>query len=868
MLTGPKAAQERAGDAPPANQANGAAADEGQAAQDKRAWLGNALEFLPDATFVIDLDKRVVAWNRACETMTGVKKEVLLGHGDYAYAEAFYGERRPGLIDLVDTPLPEVEAHYKYVQRKGDAIYAESYVPRLRSGQGAHLWGAAAPLFDQEGRRRGAIEVIRDVTELKRVDQALRDSEERLRKVQRVAHVGFLDWDLRTNKIFLSDETCALTGFRPEGQVTTPDFVAQSVHPDDVAYAGQNLNLAIADSKPYDIVHRHLRPDGGIVWVHAQAEISRDENGAPARLLGTIVDITEQKGVEEALRESERKYRELVEHANSIILHWSRDGRVLFLNEFGQRFFGYSETEIVGRHVMGTIVPETETSGRDLRQLMDEICRNPAAFEQNVNENLRRNGEHVWVAWTNKVVLDQQGQVKEILSIGADITERKRAEARVLRLNHLYAALSRLNQTVVRATNRETLFRETCRIAVEHGPFRMAWIGLIDEQVALVMPVAFAGDEQGYLAKLSIAYQDEELGRGPTGTAIREGRCVLCQDIAADPLMVAWRQAALQCGFRASAAVPIRQGGRVIGALTGYAGESQLFDAEEEALLVEIGQVISYALDGLVREAQRQQAEATMHQLNLELEQRVRLRTVELNATNEQLRSKNSELKGFAYTVSHDLKAPLRGIAGYASELDRKHRAGLSERARFCLSQILTATSNLDHLIEDLLQYSRLDAETPSVTEVNLPDLVAGILRDRQLVITEQHIEVAVDIPFPTLQTWERGLLSVLANLIDNGIKYSRKATPPRLRIAAEMLDRSWRMTVNDNGIGFDMKYHDRIYGLFNRLVRMEEFEGTGAGLAIVKKVLDKVGGTVRAESSPGAGATFIVDIPKPPKAA
>ena len=581
-----------------------------------------------------------------------------------------------------------------------------------------------------------------------------------------------------------------------------------------------------------------------------------------------IVDITQQKSVEEALRESERKYRELVEHANSIILHWSRDGRVLFLNEFGQRFFGYSETEIVGRDVMGTIVPESERNGRNLRQLMDQICKNPEAFEQNINENVRRNGEHVWVAWTNKVVLDPQGQVTEILSIGADITERRRAEARVLRLNHLYAALSRLNQTIVRATDRDTLFRETCRIAVEHGQFRMAWIGLIDEAVALVRPVAFAGDEQGYLSDLSIAYQDEALGRGPTGTAIREGRCVLCQDIASAPRMVAWRTAALQRGFRASAAVPIRQGGRVIGAMTGYAGESQVFDAEEEALLVEIGQVISYALDGLVHEAQRRQAEENLQQLNVELEERVRVRTVELNASNEQLRAKNSELKGFAYTVSHDLKAPLRGIAGYASELDRKHRTGLGERARFCLSQILTATSNLDHLIEDLLQYSRLDAETPSITEVNLQKLVEGILRDRQLVITEQHIEVAVDLPFPTLRTWERGLVSVLTNLIDNGIKYSRKASPPRLRIAAEMLEATWRLTVNDNGIGFDMKYHDRIFGLFNRLVRMEEFEGTGAGLAIVKKVLDKVGGRVRAESSPGAGATFIVDIPKPNKAA
>ncbi|MGD0784785.1 MAG: PAS domain-containing sensor histidine kinase [Sedimentisphaerales bacterium] len=140
-----------------------------------------------------------------------------------------------------------------------------------------------------------------------------------------------------------------------------------------------------------------------------------------------IVDADRERA-EDALRKSEQKYRELVMLANSIILRWTRDGRITFLNEFGQRFFGYTEAEICGRHVVGTIVPASESSGRNLPSLMDEICENPAAFEQNINENMRRNGEHVWIAWTNKIVLDPQGQVAEILSIGVDITERKRAQ--------------------------------------------------------------------------------------------------------------------------------------------------------------------------------------------------------------------------------------------------------------------------------------------------------------------------------------------------------------------------------------------------------------------------------------------------------
>ncbi len=269
--------------------------------------LFNIIEFLPNATLAVDRDQRVIAWNQACEVMTGIKKEEMLGQSNYAYAEPLYGERRPMLIDLLDRPSPEVEAGYKYVKRSGNAIYGESFAPGLRGGEGAHLWGVAVPLFDQEGRRSGSIEILQDVTELKHV--------------------------------------------------------------------------------------------------------------------------------EEALRESERKYRELVEQANSIILRWTSSGEITFLNEFGQRFFGFSNEEILGRHVIGTIVPPNETDGRDLRQLMERICADPKAFEQNVNENMRRNGERVWISWSNRVVLDGRGQVAEILSVGTDITERRRAEEEIRRLH-------------------------------------------------------------------------------------------------------------------------------------------------------------------------------------------------------------------------------------------------------------------------------------------------------------------------------------------------------------------------------------------------------------------------------------------------
>ena len=226
-----------------------------------------------------------------------------------------------------------------------------------------------------------------------------------------------------------------------------------------------------------------------------------------------------------------------------------------------------------------------------------------------------------------------------------------------------------------------------------------------------------------------------------------------------------------------------------------------------------------------------------------------------------QVRAKNEELKTFAYTVSHDLKAPLRGIVGYSQELERNHQDNLPERAKFCLSQIIVAVKNLDCLIEDLLKYSRLDADKPVFTDVNLADLVQRVLKDRTHAMTFFGTVLTVDVPPLMRHTWERGLLQVLSNLIDNAIKYSQKASPPQLTIRAETTAGGWRITVADNGIGFDMKYHDRIFGLFNRLVRAGEYEGTGAGLAIVTKLVEKLGGTIRAESAPGKGATFILEL-------
>ncbi|MGA2853057.1 MAG: PAS domain S-box protein [Verrucomicrobiota bacterium] len=279
---------------------------------------------------------------------------------------------------------------------------------------------------DLEHQGRSArVAVLTDITERKRAEEALRRSEEQFRLImENLADlVAVLDLDGR--RLYNSPSYQGILG-DPDKLRGSSSF--EQIHPEDRARVQQAFHETVRTGVGQRMEYRMMDQHGRIRHIESQGSVIRDAQGGVSQVVVVSRDITARREAERALRESEQKYRELVMLANSIILRWSRDGRITFLNEFGQRFFGYTEAEICGRHVVGTIVPASGSNGRNLPSLMDEISANPAAFEQNINENMRRNGEHVWIAWTNRVVRDERGQVAEILSIGTDITARKQVE--------------------------------------------------------------------------------------------------------------------------------------------------------------------------------------------------------------------------------------------------------------------------------------------------------------------------------------------------------------------------------------------------------------------------------------------------------
>ncbi|THF61308.1 PAS domain S-box protein [Pseudothauera rhizosphaerae] len=263
-------------------------------------------------------------------------------------------------------------------------------------------------------------------------------------------------------------------------------------------------------------------------------------------------------------------------------------------------------------------------------------------------------------------------------------------------------------------------------------------------------------------------------------------------------------------------------------------------------------------LEGLLTDiSARHAAQEALRQFNAELEERVEQRTRELGVVNK-------ELETFAYSVSHDLKAPLRGIDGYSHLLLEEHAAQLDEEGRLFLGNIRAGVRQMSRLIDDLLAYSRLERRNLQHTDINLREMVHGILAERAAELERGGARVEIEVPEDIVVRADvDGLAQVLRNLVDNAFKYSRNAAPPLVRIGASTAGDVHHLWVRDNGIGFDMQFHDRIFEIFQRLQRAEEYGGTGVGLAMVKRAVTRMGGRVWAESAPGAGATFHVELPR-----
>lgn len=262
------------------------------------------------------------------------------------------------------------------------------------------------------------------------------------------------------------------------------------------------------------------------------------------------------------------------------------------------------------------------------------------------------------------------------------------------------------------------------------------------------------------------------------------------------------------------------------------------------------------AREGFIGDISEQvRAQHALERLNAELEARVAERTAKLAEANQQLQS-------FAYSVSHDLKAPLRGIDGYSRLLLEDYRDLLPAEGRGFLENVRAAAERMNQLIDDLLAYSKLERRELSRSRVPLSSVFARVMAEREIELTTHGLAVTSELGDLAVLADTEALAQAVRNLVDNAVKFTRDVASPSLTIQAKQDKDRVVISVADNGCGFDMKYHDRIFDIFQRLHRPEDYPGTGVGLAIVRKAMERMGGRVWAHGRPGIGATFYLELP------
>jgi PAS domain S-box-containing protein len=392
--------------------------------------------------------------------------------------------------------------------------------------------------------REARIAVVTDISERKRAEEELHTLNNNLLKAQKMAHLGFLDWDLITNEIIPSEEIYNLYGLPLGKKYETPEFVEKVSHPDDVGYIHENLDMALKNIKPYNIDHRIVRPNGEMLWVNAQAELIRDNNGLPVRLLGTVMDITERK-----------------------------------------------------------------KSANEIRKL------------------------------------------------------------------------------------------------------------------------------------------------------------------------------------------------------------------------------------------------------NQSLEERVAERTTQLITINK-------ELESFSYSISHDLRAPLRAIYGFSQILASRHRPSLNEEGRQYMDYIVEASIRMEQLINDLLNYSRLGRKSLNFRPVSVAAVVSSVHTDFKQKLEEIRANFNVNTNLPEILGDESLLLQIFTNLIENAITYRRTGVPLEINISCSLEANGHILKISDNGIGISKEYWEKIFNIFQRLHTEDKYPGTGIGLATVRKAVHMLNGNVWVESVLGNGSTFFINLP------
>lgn len=772
------------------------------------------VEGAPDPIFIQSAGRFVYINQRALKLFGASSEEELLGLN---VMERIH----PDFIALAAKRVETLN-----VKREGVHTPMEVILLRL---DGSEVWAETTGEPISYQGQPGALVFARDITDRKIKDATLKNERERMANILEGTRAGTWEWNVQTGEVVFNERWAQMAGYTLEelAPVSINTWM-QLIHPDDLKKSENLLSRHFKGELDfYECEARMKHKKGHWIWVIDRGKvISRTPDGQPLLMSGTHQDITEGKNALIELEHMHQLMHYIIEHDRSTIAVHDRDLKYVFVSQRYLDAFNVKEQDIIGKHHY-EVFPDIPEKWKMIHQraLNGEVSSSEEDFFE------RSDGSIFWTRWECRPWYTSEANIGGIIIYSEVINDRKQKELEIKKLNTHLQLLIEAVKALASALTYE---------AVEK----------------VVMPAVrqlTGADGTSFIIreKDQCYYADEEaiapLWKGRrfaldsciSGWTMIHNQPAMVEDIYVDARIPV--DAYRPTFVKSLLMVPIHTT-QPFGAIGVYWKEPHVASELEQRLIETLADATGRTLENI--------------NLYNRLEERVRQRTGQLEALNK-------ELETFTYSVSHDLKAPLRGIDGYSKLLSDLYSGSLNDEAKFFISTIRNSTQQMNELIDDLLEYSRLERSKMVHEPVQVKALVDSIVASFGERASEKQVHLVNEIPQISVRADVKGITIVLRNLIENAIKFSGVKPEALVRIGMDETDTMWRIWVADNGIGFDMKYGQRIFEIFQRLHRAEEYPGTGIGLAMVSKAMQRMNGRVWAESEPGKGARFFIELPK-----
>jgi len=771
-------------------------------AEEERSKLAAIVENSDDAIIGKSLDGIMLSWNAGAEKIYGFSASEAIGKSISMLVP-------PDQADDLDFILGEI--------KRGEQVVHYETLRMRKDGTFINVSLTLSPIKDQDGRLIGASTIARDITQRKMAEQAIERANAYNRSLIEASLDPLVTIDPDGTISDVNAATVKVTGHSREELIGT-DFSDYFTEPHR-AKAGYETVFRDGSVTDYELGIRHR--DGHITPVLYNATVYRDEAGKVTGVFAAARDITGQRRAEETIKRANAYNRSLIEASLDPLVTIDPDGTISDVNAATVKVTGHSRKELIG-----TDFSEYFTDPEKAKAGYETVFRDGSVTDYELGIR-HRDGHVTPVLYNATIYHDEAGKVIGVFAAARDITEQKKAEEEIKRAN-VY------NRSLIEAS-----LDPLVTISPD---------GTISDVNDATVEVTGIPREELIGMDFSNYFTDPGKAKAGYETVFRDGSVTDYE---------------LQIRHRDGHITPVLYNATVYrdgtGDVTGvFAAARDVTERKraENALIMAYNE-----LDDRVKDRTLE-----LQKANTSLEREIAERKAtaeELRRKSEELARSNLELQQFAYIASHDLQEPLRAISGFTELLEKRYKGQIDERADKYIHFIVDGTRQMHQVIEDLLSYSRVQTRAREFDRIDANDSLERAILNLHFPITEKHAKITHD-PLPEIFADPVQITQVFQNLIGNGLKFQKPGSVPEIHIGARTGGSGWVFSVQDNGIGIEPRHADRIFKIFQRLHAKGEYDGTGIGLAICKRIVERHGGDITVASAPGAGSTFSFTIPFP----